>query len=78
MADIILREDNDDETVYKFVGTFRNLVLSGTYESTDKTDFERGAILLRYTQQGTFVGQNIFFSKTSEHLVSGDYEWTRG
>ena len=31
MADIILREDNNDETVYKFVGTFRNLVLSGTY-----------------------------------------------
>ena len=78
MADIILREDNNDETVYKFVGTFRNLVLSGTYQSTDESDFERGAILLRYIQRGTFVGQNLFFSKKSEHLVSSDYEWTRG
>ena len=78
MADITLREDNNDETIYKFVGTFRNLVLSGTYQSTDEADFERGAILLRYTQRGTFVGQNLFFSKTSEHLVSSDYEWTRG
>ena len=76
-ADIVLRE-GDDETVYKFVGTFRNLILSGTYQSADEADYERGAILMRYTPRGTFVGQNAFFSKTSESLVSSRYEWTRG
>ncbi len=76
-ADIVLRE-GDDETVYKFVGTFRNLILSGTYQSADEADYERGAILLRYTSKGRFVGQNAFFSKTSENLVSSRYEWTRG
>ena len=75
-ADIVLRE-GEDETVYKFVGTFRNLILSGTYQSADDADFERGAILLRYTSKGMFVGQNAFFSKTSETLVSSPYKWNR-
>ena len=76
-ADIVLRE-GEDETVYEFVGTFRNLILSGTYQSADDADFERGAILLRYTSKGTFVGQNAFFSKTSGTLVSSPYKWNRG
>lgn len=75
-ADIVLRE-GEGETVYKFDGTFKNLILSGTYQSVDQADYERGAILLRYTTKGKFVGQNIFFSKTSESLVPSPYEWTR-
>jgi hypothetical protein len=77
-ATINLREDDDDETVYHFQGTFRNLILSGTYATADEAYYERGAILLRYTARGTFTGQNIFFSKTSERLVSSDYQWGRG
>ncbi len=75
-ADIVLHED-DGETVYKFDGTFKNLILSGTYQSADEADYERGAILLRYTPSRKFVGQNVFFSKTSERLVPSHYEWTR-
>jgi len=75
-ATIILKE-GDEDIVYQFTGTFQNLVLSGTYVSMDEEDFERGAILLRYTQKGKFVGQNSFFSKTSEKLVSSSYEWNR-
>jgi len=75
-AVIILIEDNE-ETEYHFKGTFRNLILAGTYVSTDETDFEEGAILLRYTSKKTFVGQNIFFSKTSPKLVPSNYEWER-
>ena len=44
---IVLRESDDDTTTYKFQGTFRYLILSATYESTDPTDYEQGAFALR-------------------------------
>ena len=74
---ILLKEEEDaEDTVYNFSGTFKNLILSGTYVSTDEADFERGVILLRYLGRGRFTGQNIFSSKTSEKLIASDYEWT--
>lgn len=74
---ILLKEEEDEDTVYNFSGTFKNLILSGTYVSRDEADFERGVILLKYLGKGKFTGQNIFFSKTSEKLVPSDYEWTK-
>ncbi len=75
-AKIVLEEDGE-ETIYEFSGTFQNLILSGTYDSTDKEEYERGAILLRYVGKG-FVGRNAFFSKTSEDEVKASpYKWTR-
>ena len=75
-ADFELEEDGEI-TKYHFSGTFQDLILLGTYHSTDETDFERGTILLRYTMRGTFEGQNSFFSKHSEDVVSSPYKWTR-
>ena len=75
-ADFELEEDGE-VTKYRFSGTFQDLILSGTYYSIDEADFERGTILLRYTMRGTFEGQNSFFSKRSEELVSSPYKWTR-
>ncbi|MBU1637231.1 hypothetical protein KKC97_06140, partial [bacterium] len=61
-------------------GTFKNRILSGTYFSTDNSNFERGAILLLYVKKGKFVGQQSLFSKTADkltadELVSTKYEW---
>lgn len=77
-ATFILKDDEEDEEiVYHFSGTFKNLILSGTYVSTDEANFERGSILLRYTRKDKFVGQYSFFSKTSNSkLVSSSYTWT--
>lgn len=72
---IITLRDDDEDIVYKFKGTFQNLILSGTYISADEANFERGAILLRYKRKGKFVGQTSYFSKTSDKLVSSHYEW---
>ena len=74
-ADISLQQDGE-EILYSFEGTFRDRILSGTYEATDEANFERGTILLKYTRKGTFVGRNAFLSRTSENLVSSPYEWT--
>ena len=73
---LLKEEENAEDIVYNFTGTFKNLILSGTYVSTDEADFERGVILLRYLGKGKFIGQNIFFSKTSEKLIPSDYVWT--
>ncbi len=76
-AKIVLEEDGE-ETIYEFSGTFQNLIMSGTYDSTDKEEYERGAILLRYVGKGKFFGQNTFFSKTFEDEVKASwYKWTR-
>jgi len=77
-ATIILREEDGEEIVYLFTGTFKNLILSGTYVSKDEANFERGAILLRYARKDKFVGQLSLFSKTSDtKLISSKYEWSR-
>jgi hypothetical protein len=64
---------DEEDIVYNFNGTFKNLILSGTY--ADEANFERGTILLKYVKKGKFLGQNSFFSKTSDKLVSSHYEW---
>jgi hypothetical protein len=80
LGTIVLNEEGK-EIIYKFNGTFKDLILSGTYASTDETNFERGTILLRYVKRGKamkFIGQNSFFSKDEKEdkLVSSPYEWT--
>lgn len=76
---IVLNEEGE-EIIYNFNGTFKDLILSGTYASIDESNFERGTILLRYIKKGKamkFIGQNSFFSKEEkEEVVSSPYEWT--
>lgn len=74
IATIILNYNNE-KIIYHFIGIFKHRILSGTYDSIDETDFERGAILLQYKRKGKFVGQYSFFSKTSDQIVSSNYEW---
>jgi hypothetical protein len=76
-GEIALNDATDETTMYKFEGTFKHLILTGTYCSTDPTDYEQGAFALRYTRQGLFKGQHALISKQSEQLISSDYEWTR-
>ena len=76
-GEIVLHEPPDEVTTYKFEGRFKYLILTGTYQSTDPSDYEQGAFALKYTRQNTFVGQYVLFSKQADHLISSPYEWER-
>jgi len=73
---IILKLDNEEDAVYRFQGTFKHLTLTGTYESTDPADYERGVFALRYIK-GSFVGQHVLLSKETEDLIPSKYVWSR-
>lgn len=76
-GEIVLREPEDETTIYRFEGTFKYLMLRCTYESTDPGGYEQGAFALRYTRHQTFEGQYILLSRESEQLISSDYVWER-
>ena len=75
-GEITFKESSDVTTVYNFEGTFRFLILTGTYQSTDPTDYEQGAFALRY-KKGKLIGQHALLSKNSDDLISSDYVWER-
>jgi hypothetical protein len=73
---IVLKLDNHEDSVYTFDGTFKHLILTCIYQSTDPAEYEQGVFALRYTK-GKFLGQHVLISKQSDSLISSDYEWTR-
>ena len=78
---IELLDFDDPSTVtdrYDFDGIFKDRVLTGTYEATDSSDYERGAFTLIYEKK-KFKGQYIFFSTENdrEKIVTSKYEWKR-
>lgn len=74
-GEIVLQSDAGEVTTYRLEGNFKHLILTGTYESTNKADYERGAFALRYTNRKKFTGHYILFSKGSDQLISSQYEW---
>ena len=82
---ITLTEAGAEPTVYSFSGTFRNLALTATYESTDTAHYERGVFALRYTRRQSvsrahlphvLKGQYVLFAQGSDDFISSDYQWT--
>ncbi len=63
---------------YEFNGIFKDRILTGTYEATDTSDYERGAFTLIYENK-RFKGRYIFFSMENEReeIVASKYEWKR-
>lgn len=74
---IVLRLSESENPVYEFEGTFKHLIMTCTYRSTDPSEYERGAFALRYTKKKKFIGQHVLISKESEKLISSDYEWSQ-
>lgn len=60
---------------FEFKGTFKHLSLICTYQATDRTNYERGAFVLRYSNDGTFTGKYVFTSKESDNITASKYEW---
>jgi len=73
---ITLKVDKQEDSVYTFEGTFKHLILTCTYQSTDPAEYEQGVFALRY-KKNSFSGQHVLISKQSEDLISSNYEWKR-
>jgi len=67
--------ESEEKFSYTFEATFKHLLLTGTYCSTNRRDYEQGSFSLRYTNQRTLVGQHICLSSNSDDLVSSEYVW---
>ena len=82
-GEIVVREDPQDEgDTYAFEGTYRNLILTGTYESTNLKPVEHGVFLLRRTDVEELSGQYLFSrigkgGKPTE-IIRSDYKWNKG
>jgi hypothetical protein len=72
---IALRSEDETE-IYDFEGTFKNLILTGTYGSTDPEDIERGVFVLSYAR-GKLTGQYARPSRESDEMISSPYTWQR-
>lgn len=73
---LVLKIVKQEDSEYTFAGTFKHLILTCTYQSTDPAEIEQGVFALRYTKSG-FKGQYVLISKQSENLISSDYMWAR-
>lgn len=52
--------------VYNFIGTFKNQILVGTYESANRKKDERGTIVLRYINENILSGYCTFIYKNKQ------------
>lgn len=74
---LITLKGGDEVSTYQYQGVFKNLILTATYASTDRSEIEQGAFALRYTRHGTLEGQYVLLAKQTEQLVSSEYKWTK-
>jgi len=63
---------------YTLNGSFRNLILTGTYESTDRTEIERGCFSLMLKNNGSCLyGYMIAYSDSDHDLGAIKTTWSR-
>jgi hypothetical protein len=68
----------DDGAVYELTGSFKNLVLTATYVSRDKSALDRGAWTLKLTANGMkFVGHGTYYSPSDDVIESSTVEAQR-
>lgn len=67
----------DEKITYKFSGKYQDRILSGTYFSTDRASFERGAFVLEYKGKTGFKGWQSYISPHTGKVVSNKYTWKR-
>ncbi len=63
---------------YKISGTFKNLILTATYESTDKKEIERGSLSLMLKHNGKcFYGYIVALDDEEHDLGAARTHWVR-
>ncbi|ALM66753.1 hypothetical protein ACUVJI_04700 [Vibrio parahaemolyticus] len=70
-------EGQDKGSNYKFTGSFKNLVLTGTYESTSKYMTDRGTFILRLSDNGgELKGITTYAISAGSSLCTVEYVWS--
>ncbi|WP_413114103.1 hypothetical protein [Thaumasiovibrio sp. DFM-14] len=70
-------EGQDRGSSYKFTGSFKNLILTGTYESTSKYMTDRGTFTLKLSDNGgELKGITTYVGDTNGSLTSTEYTWS--
>ena len=63
---------------YVISGSFRNLILTGTYESTDRSEIERGCFSLMLKNNGSCLhGYMVAYSDNDHELGAIRTTWSR-
>ena len=68
----------DEGNDYYFEGTFKNLLLTGTYVASDPSKLDRGSFTLMLKENGRlFEGESSNYIDEDHKVDSVKYEWVR-
>ncbi len=79
-GEIEYKDEEGEKIIYTFKGSYKNLILTATYESTDPKEIECGSFSIQYIQNKKFKGQYVTFSKKEGYeaeLIATKYYWDR-
>lgn len=77
-GNMICTNGADEGEEYSICGSFRNLLLPLTYESTDKSKSDRGSITLKCVRNGERLSGKIALYQTlNDSIVAGNILWFR-
>ncbi len=69
---------SDEGRTYLATGTFRNLILTGTYEASQRAFLDRGSFSLMLVNNGdTLCGYCSYYSDSAHLVKTAKYEWNR-
>lgn len=75
---IVCTHGSDAGEKYNIAGSFRNMILPLTYESSETTKADRGAIALKSARNGErFVGKIAMYSDSQEVISTATVIWFR-
>ena len=68
----------DAGKIYDIEGTFRNLLLTLTYTSSDRSALDRGAFVLQLNDNGaSFFGRSSYYYNEDHSIVDAECKWRR-
>jgi len=71
-------EGEDKGHAYNFEGTFRNLILTGSYFSVLASAVDRGTFTLKLRNNGTALrGHSAYYGDTGDEIISLEYQWMK-
>jgi hypothetical protein len=78
-ATLICTDGANKGSVYNFEGTFRNLILTGTYSTTEQSRLARGTLTLMLLNNGDVMdGSAAVYSPTKHGVFNAQVHATRG
>jgi hypothetical protein len=68
----------DKGTIYEFDGSFKNLIVTATYVSANRSRLDRGAFAMRLEQNGLkFSGQYAYYQDDDNAIHPALCNWTK-